>query len=82
MSTTETTEGTAYQWSFNGEDLDGATSATYPIPFNRSLEGTYVCTMTNSNVPGLTIIRAPYELSDAINDAPIAGDDIDTLDPK
>lgn len=43
-------QGFAYQWSLNGGDIAGATSATYAAP----VPGTYRCRVTASNAAGAT----------------------------
>lgn len=49
-----------YQWKRNDSVVQGAVSATYNIAsLDRTNMGTYVCEVTNTQVPGLVIKSAP-----------------------
>ncbi len=51
-----------YQWTFNGADIAGATSSTYPAP----AAGSYTCRVTGSNQAGsATQTSAPFTVTGA-----------------
>lgn len=64
LTTNETTEGTHYQWYKDDQPIEGATNASYTFDATSGFSGVYTCKMTNDNVPGLTITREPYIITD------------------
>ena len=57
--------GTAdqYQWKFNGQPIAGATEKQYEIvAINRVKMGNYECEITNTIVPGLSLLTAPQNI--------------------
>jgi surface protein len=59
MSTSENASGTNYQWQKDDVVMDGQTNSTLEV----TEPGRYTVLMTNDNVTGLTITRAPYILT-------------------
>lgn len=60
LSVTAGGTSNVYQWKLNNTAVNGASANQYNIPsLNRSNMGEYVCEVTNTVVPGLTLKSAP-----------------------
>lgn len=58
----------SYQWMKDGVDIGGATNDTFVIAsYDVGRAGSYVCRITNSNVPDLTLFSQPFNISTAAN---------------
>lgn len=63
MGVSDDAEGNVYQWSKDGQSIDGETDLTYTIAdFQVVDQGVYTCEVTNPAAPDLILLRNPITL--------------------